>query len=279
MQLVAIIVSLTLTAVGWALFGRALLQLFHFIRLGQPVPRSLRTNNPYSRTVTLVREFLGHTRMNRWGVVGVAHWFVAIGFYTLLQTILNATGQLFKADWLLPVIGDWAPYNAFVEFIGTLTAAGILALIVIRQLSKATKPGRKSRFAGSNTGQAYFVETVILVVGTCIMVLHALEGALHHVDHYEASFFLSYPLVAWFRGMDRSTLENLVYFFAALKITISYVWMIVVALKTDMGVAWHRFLAFPNIWFKRNADGATSLGALLPMTSGGKPIDFSDPGE
>ncbi|MCX3060227.1 Fe-S oxidoreductase, partial [Streptomyces sp. GXMU-J5] len=80
MQLVAIIVSLPLIAVGFALFGRALLQIFHQLRLGQPVPRGLRTDNPYARTVTLVREFLGHTRMNRWGVVGVAHWFVAIGF-------------------------------------------------------------------------------------------------------------------------------------------------------------------------------------------------------
>ncbi|MEX1660024.1 Fe-S oxidoreductase, partial [Streptomyces pseudovenezuelae] len=131
MQLVAVIVSLTLIAVGLALFCRALLQIFHFIRLGQPVPTSLRTNNPYSRTVNVVREFLGHTRMNRWGVIGFAHWFVAIGFYTLLQTIVNAVGQLFQADWVLPVIGDWAPYNVFVEFIGTMTVLGILVLIAI----------------------------------------------------------------------------------------------------------------------------------------------------
>ncbi|MEU5243124.1 (Fe-S)-binding protein, partial [Streptomyces asoensis] len=51
------------------------------------------------------------------------------------------------------------------------------------------------------------------------------------------------------------------------------------SLNTNMGVAWHRFLAFPNIWFKRNADGATALGALAPMTSGGRPIDFTDPGD
>ncbi|MGP4004871.1 (Fe-S)-binding protein, partial [Streptomyces sp. 8N706] len=46
-----------------------------------------------------------------------------------------------------------------------------------------------------------------------------------------------------------------------------------------MGVAWHRFLAFPNIWFKREADGDVALGELQPMVSGGKPIDFEDPGE
>jgi Fe-S oxidoreductase len=279
MQLAAIIVSLVLIVVGVALFARAILQIYNFMRLGQSVPAGTRTDEPGRRTVTVAREFLGHTRMNRWGVVGVAHWFVAVGFFTLLLTIVNAIGQLFQADWLLPVLGDWTPYNVFVEFIGTMTVLGILVLIGIRQLSHPRRPGRKSRFAGSNFGQAYFVEAVILIVGVCIFMLHALEGAQHHVDSYEASFFISYPVVHWLAGMDVSTLQNLTYFFAGLKIATSFIWMITVALKTDMGVAWHRFLAFPNIWFKRNAGGETSLGALLPMTSGGKPIDFTDPGD
>ncbi|WP_058047476.1 (Fe-S)-binding protein [Streptomyces roseifaciens] len=279
MQLAAIIVSLVLIAVGVALFGRAILQIYRFMRLGQPVPAGSRTGEPVQRTVTVAKEFLGHTRMNRWGIVGVAHWFVAVGFFSLLLTIVNAIGQLFKADWILPIIGDWAPYNVFVEFLGTMTALGILTLIVIRQLNRPGKPGRKSRFAGSNTGQAYFVEAVILIVGVCIFMLHALEGAQHHVDGYEASFFISYPVVSWLEGMDLSTLQNLTYFFAGLKIATSFIWMITVALKTDMGVAWHRFLAFPNIWFKREESGDVALGALLPMASAGKPIDFEDPGE
>ncbi|GAA4013612.1 (Fe-S)-binding protein [Streptomyces plumbiresistens] len=279
MQLAAIIVSMVTMAVGVALFGRAIVQIFRFMMLGQPLPAGSRTNDPVVRTITVVREFLGHTRMNRWGVVGIAHWFVAVGFYTLLLTIVNAVGQLFVADWILPVIGDWAPYNVFIELIGTLTIGGIVTLIVIRQLSRPGRAGRKSRFAGSNTGQAYFVETVILIVGVCIFMLHALEGAQHHVDGYEALFFISYPVVHALADLDLSTLQNLTYFFAGLKIATSFIWMIVVSLKTDMSVAWHRFLAFPNIWFKRNADGSTALGGLQPMTSGGKPIDFTDPGE
>lgn len=279
MQLAAIIVSLVLIAVGVALFGRAILQIYRLTRLGQPVPAGTRTDHPEQRTLTVVREFLGHTRMNRWGVVGVAHWFVAVGFFSLLLTIVNAIGQLFKADWLLPIIGDWTPYNVFVEFLGLMTVLGILALIVIRQLSRPGRADRKSRFAGSNFGQAYFVELVILIVGVCILVLHALEGAQHHVESYEASFFATYPLVSAFSGMSLETLQNLTYLFAMIKIATSFIWMITVALKTDMGVAWHRFLAFPNIWFKREADGGVALGALQPMTSAGRPIDFEDPGE
>ncbi|MEU5213261.1 (Fe-S)-binding protein [Streptomyces sp. NPDC020742] len=279
MQLAAIIVSLVLIAVAAALFGRALLQIYRHFRLGQSVPAGSRTNDPAQRTVTVAKEFVGHTRMNRWGVVGVAHWFVAVGFLTLLLTIVNAIGQLFQADWLIPFIGDWLPWEMYVEAMGTLTTLGIVVLIVIRQLSRPGGAGRKSRFAGSNTGQAYFVETVILIVGICIVTLHALEGAQHGVDHYEAAYFISYPLVAFFKGLSLATLQNLTYLFAGIKIATSFIWMITVSLKTDMGVAWHRFLAFPNIWFKREADGGVALGALQPMTSAGKPIDFEDPGE
>jgi Fe-S oxidoreductase len=279
MQLAAIIVSLVLTVVGVALLARAVGQFVRYFKLGQPVPAGTRTDNPYQRSVTLVKEFLGHTRMNRWGIVGFAHWFVAVGFFSLVPTLITAFGQLFKADWAIPFIGHWTPFEMFVEFIGTMTTLGILTLIVIRQLSKATRPGRKSRFAGSNAGQAYFVETVILTIGLAIMMLRGLEGALLDIPHYEPAYFASYPLVLAFKGLGVTTLQSLIYLFAMIKIGTSFIWMIVVSLRTDMGVAWHRFLAFPNIWFKRNADGSTALGALQPMTSGGKPIDFTDPGE
>ncbi|MFJ8022012.1 (Fe-S)-binding protein [Streptomyces sp. NPDC096311] len=279
MQLAAIIVSLVLAVVGVALFSRAIAQIYRFVRLGQDVPAGTRTDDWTARTVTVVREFLGHTRMNRWGVVGVAHWFVAVGFFSLVATLVNAFGQLFQADWALPIIGHWLPYEIFVEFIGLMTTLGILTLIVIRQLSRPDRPGRKSRFAGSNAGQAYFVESVILIIGLAIMTLRGLEGALADVHGYEAAYFASYPIVAAFKGTSVGTLQNLIYLTAMIKIGTSFIWMITVSLKTDMGVAWHRFLAFPNIWFKRNAKGETALGALLPMTSDGKAIDFTDPGE
>ncbi|MBK3634650.1 4Fe-4S dicluster domain-containing protein [Streptomyces sp. MBT97] len=279
MQLAAIIVSLLLTAVGVALIARAIGQFVRYFKLGQPLPAGARTDNPYARSVTLVREFLGHTRMNRWGIVGFAHWFVAIGFLTLPPTLAQAFGQLFQADWVLPVIGDFLPFELYIEFIGVMTILGIVVLMAIRLLNLPSRAGRKSRFAGSKANQAYFVEYVILTIGLAIYVLRGLEGALHHVEHYEAGYFASYPLVLAFKGLSVTTLQNLVYLVAMIKISVSFIWMIVISLNTNMGVAWHRFLAFPNIWFKREATGGTALGALAPMTSGGRPIDFTDPGD
>ncbi|MEV7113755.1 (Fe-S)-binding protein [Streptomyces anulatus] len=279
MQLAAIIVSLVLTVVGVALITRAVAQIYRFVRLGQPVPAGSRTDDPKQRTITLIKEFVGHTRMNRWGIVGVAHWFVAVGFLTLGLTIVTAYGQLFKADWVLPYIGTFLPYEVYIEFIALGTTLGILVLIAIRQLNLPSRAGRKSRFTGSKMGQAYFVEAIILIIGAAIMLLRGLEGALHHVDSYGPAYFASYPLVLAFKGLSTETLQNLVYLFAMIKLGTTMIWAITVGLNTNMGVAWHRFLGFPNIWFKRNSDGDVALGALQPMTSGGKEIDWEDPAE
>src|SRR6266542_6919877 len=43
-----------------------------------------------------------------------------------------------------------------------------------------------------------------------------------------------------------------------------------------MSVAWNQFSAFFNIFFKRTATGMPALGALQPMKSEGKPLDFEE---
>src|SRR5690606_12378925 len=156
---------------------------------------------------------------------------------------------------------------------------GSAGLRVTRRLTRPARAGRKSRFTGSPAWQAYFVEYVILTIGLAIYVLRGLEGALHHVESYEAAYFASYPLVLAFKGLSVGVLQNLVYFVAMIKISTSLIWMITVSLNTDMGVSLHLFLSFPYIWSIRVDDGRTALGALQPMTSGGKPIDFTDPGD
>jgi len=74
-QIVAIVACLVATAVGVALFARTVGGLVRVFRLGRPDPT--RTGERGARTVTLIREFLGHTRMLRLHIVGISHWFVS----------------------------------------------------------------------------------------------------------------------------------------------------------------------------------------------------------
>lgn len=288
LQIVALVFCGAVALTGIALFVRVIRQFLAVFRLGQP--DTTRTGDKGQRTMTLLREFLGHTRMSRLPVVAVAHWFTMISFGVLFFTLLNAFGQLVKADFALPLIGHFFLYEWVTEFFAWTGLVGIVALMVIRQRnhprSAAGEGGRRSRFFGSTFWQAYYVELTILGVTICIITLRALEYALDFnggtqgfsgVGHADA---LHYPLTGWlgamFKGWSVSRLEDVIVVVAAAKILISFAWMITISLQPTMGVAWHRFLAFFNIFLKRHADGRTSLGELQPITVGGEPLDFEN---
>src|SRR6185312_10130292 len=148
------------------------------------------------RPRTLVREFLGHTRMSRLPVVAAAHWFVMVSFGALFFTLVTAYGQVFDPTFALPVIGHWPPYEWAMEIIAWLTGLGILTLIVVRQVNRprrAREHGRRSRFYGSTFWQAYYVEATILAVVVCVLLLRGLEDALAaspSVVHYPTTTWL-----------------------------------------------------------------------------------------
>jgi Fe-S oxidoreductase len=272
MQILAIVVSLAIALVGVALFAKTIGHIVSVIKLGQPATR---TDNPGQRTATLAKESLLHTRMLQWSHVGVLHWFVAFGFIGLFLSLVTAFGQLFDAHWVLPVIGHWFVFEWATEFLtwtGLISIVGLIA-IRLRNLPRGDQ-GRYSRFFGSRAWQAYYVEYTILGVLICILLLRGLEYELGKAStfHFPTTFFIGGP----FSGLSEHGLENAIYLVAMVKILISFAWMITISLNATMGVAWHRFTAWPNIWFKRQADGGTALGALQPIMIKGEPIDFEN---
>ncbi len=272
MHVLAIVVSLAITLVAVALFARAVGRIVATVRLGQPALG--RSEEPGRRWLTMFRETLGHTRMLQWSHIGVMHWFIFVGFGFLFLTLLTAFGQLFSAPFALPVFGHWLVFDWVTEAIAWLMLLSIIGLLLVRLSHRPTgRLGRYSRFYGSTMWQGYFVEGVILGVGTCILLLRGSEYALgdsSRLSHFPLTFFIGDLL----GGMGDSSLHNLIYLVAMVKIIISFTWMIVISLNVTMGVAWHRFTAWPNIWFRRKPDGRPALGGLLPMTAGGVPIDF-----
>ena len=87
----------------------------------------------------MLREVFTHTKMLNFTVTGIAHWFVMIGFFALLGTLITAYGQLLDPAWVLPVIGHFVGYELFAESIAALTGVGIVALIGIRQATRVFK--------------------------------------------------------------------------------------------------------------------------------------------
>ena len=253
------------------------IELYRRIKAGQPDPT--RGNQKLRRLSLMVREVLTHAKMLNFTGSGIAHWFVMIGFVSLFGTLVTAYGQIFDPHFVLPIIGSFTPYNLFVELITWLTGVSIVALIAIRQVTRISKKGRTSRFFGSGSWKAYFVEATILAIVFCVIALRGLEGALLGYTGNPWDFALSKPAVNAFADLDKTTLEQWIVIVAALKIIISMTWFIVIAANLTMGVAWHRFLAPFNIFFKRNVSASPTLGALPEMLSHGKPINFEDPQE
>ena len=286
MQIIAIVVSLAITAVAVGLAVQAIRSMLAVIRTGGP--DTTRSDQSGRRLATMFKETLGHTRMLQWTWIGIMHWFVFAGFIFLSSLVFGAYLLIFDAHQAFPVIGTWIVYEWPVELLSWLTLIGIVYLIAVRQKNHPRTLGRRSRFFGSNFWQAYFVEAVILSVVLLGILLRTIEYALlnnasYVADHPEAAEhngLLHFPTTAWlgelWSGLSLGTLENLVYFLAMVKILVSMTWLIVIARNITMGVAWHRFTAWFNIFYKRESDGSTALGAMKPLTSAGVPVTLDD---
>ena len=271
------IIAYLLTVVAVGIFSFRAFQLFKKISSGQK--DSARFNNKGKRFKNMVVEVLSHTKMLNFTATGIAHWFVMVGFFALLGTLITAYGQLINPTWALPLIGHFVGYELFAELIAVLTGIGIVTLIGVRQVTRFVRKGKRSRFYGSGNKKAYYVEATILAIVFCVIALRGLEGAAENISSWSWHYALSYPAVLFFSNYSPDQIESLIKVVAFTKIVVSMVWFIVVGINLTMGVAWHRFLAFFNIFFKRNASKENALGPLPVMISHGHEINFEDPKE
>ena len=273
MQFALATISYLITAFALIFLAIRVRQLISLYRKQQPDPT--RSNNKSARLRNMLTEVLGHTKMLNFTATGIAHWFVMIGFGALFGTLVTAYGQVINPEFALPIIGHFVGYELFAELIAALTGIGIVTLIGVRQV---TRLRTRNRFSGSNMGKAYYVEATILAIVFCVFALRGLEGALANEESWNWHYAISWPAVLAFQGMSVASLESAIVIVATIKIVTSMAWFIVIASDFTMGIAWHRFLAFFNIYYKRNID-QPALGALPEMLSKGKPVNFEDPAE
>ncbi|WP_370932999.1 (Fe-S)-binding protein [Amycolatopsis sp. cg13] len=267
-------ISVLLGIVAWGMFIATIARFVRVIKLGQP---DATRNGPFmARLMTLIKEFAAHTRMAKFRQVAPWHWLVMWGFLIGSLALFEAYGEVFVPTWGWPILEDWSLWSLLMELLGVGTVVGGVALAIIRQLNHPRRADRLSRFAGSNFKWAYFVEAVVIVEGIGIIGVRAGKAAMHVHETPTWAAFVSNPLSELLPSS-----AALVSVFAFIKLMSATVWLIVVARTMTMGIAWHRFSAFFNIYFKREADGGVALGAVKPMMSKGKVLDLeeADPDE
>ena len=252
------VLGIVLSAPAWVLFIRAAHRLYLFIAAGQPAPG--RTNRPLRRGVQVLKEVFFHTELMRRPAIAVAHWFVMVGFLIGSLVWFEAYIQTFNPAGGWPLLSQWSLYHFAEEVLAIGTVLGIGFLFAIR-LSTGMRE-RLSRFYGSNALSAFFVEGVIFLEGAGMLLVKAGKIATYGHASPWADFLTQYLA----RFLPASPI--IVSAFALFKLLVGMVWLVVVARNLTWGVAWHRFLAFFNIFFQRNPDGAPALGKVLPLYDG-----------
>ncbi|WP_313408825.1 heterodisulfide reductase-related iron-sulfur binding cluster [Aeromicrobium sp.] len=276
-NIIAGVLTLLSTAVAVYLLAPGIKRMLGVIRTGTPAYG--RTDDPVRRTKNMLIETFGHTRMLQWHWVGIMHWFIYLSFIILSSAVATAYLQVWNPHLVLPLIGHFFLFEWVSEAIAWLGLIGIIALIIVRQRNHPRTEGRKSRFFGSRFGQAYFVEAMVLLECGAGILIRGAEYQLMSLEGDSHASAFHFPLTSWiggtlWSGLSVSGLETAIVLIALVKVLSATVWLMVIGKNLTMGVAWHRFTAWFNIYFKREVDGGTALGALVPLYVNGEPLDL-----
>jgi Fe-S oxidoreductase len=265
-----IVVGLVLTAVALAVAGRRLWWLKRLALTGQPAPERIEAARAHlGRDLeTQATEVIGQRKLLKWSVSGAAHAATFWGFIVLLLTIIEAYGDLFSRTFAIPGIGHWAAIGFIEDLFAVGVLAGIVTFTVIRLRDNPHKEGRKSRFFGSHTGAAWVVLGMIFLV---IATLLLYRGAQINtgVFPYAHGAFASQIVGHWLRplGYGVNSVLEAVFILAQLGVVMAFA--VVVVYSKHLHIA----LAPVNVLFSRRPN---ALGALEPMRSNGKVLDFEE---
>ncbi len=263
-------VGLVLTVVAFAIAGRRLWWLKRLAFSGQPAPERIEAvrEHPGRDVATETTEVIGQRKLLKWTVPGVAHALTFWGFTFLLLTIIESYGDLFSRTFAIPWIGHWEAIGFLEDLFAVAVLAGIITFTVIRWRNSPEREGRASRFFGSHTSAAWLVLGMIFGV---IATLLLYRGAQINtgVFPYHHGAFASQIVGHWLAPLGYGVNSVLEVVFLLAQLAVVLVFLVIVVYSKHL----HIFLAPVNVLFSRRPN---ALGALEPMRSGGKVLDFEE---
>ncbi len=265
-----IVIGLAMTAIALAFAGYRVWWLYRVASSGQPAPERIAAvrRHPTRDAEVEASEVLGQRKLLKWTVPGLAHFFVFWGFLVLLTVYIEAYGALFSKNFAITAIGHWAVLGFLQDFFALAVLAGIIVFAIIRIVDSPKRLGRNSRFAGSHLGAAWLTLFLIFLV---ILTMFLFRGAA--VNSGDFSFgnaaFMSHLAGTWLHPLGLGVNEGLETTALLLHIAVMLVFLVFVLRSKHL----HIFVAPLNVLFSRRPDG---LGALQPMRSNGKVLDFEE---
>ncbi len=262
--------GLVLTVVAFAIAGRRLWWLKRLALTGQPAPERIEAAREHLGTdvATQATEVIGQRKLLKWSIPGAAHAATFWGFIILLLTIIEAYGDLFSRTFAIPGIGHWAFIGFLEDLFAVAVLAGIITFTVIRLRNDPHREGRASRFFGSHTRAAWVVLWMIFGV---IATLLLYRGAQINtgVFPYAHGAFASQIVGHWLHPLGAGVNSVLEVVFLLGQVAVVLAFAVIVVYSKHLHIA----LAPLNVLFSRRPN---ALGALEPMRSGGKVLDFEE---
>jgi Fe-S oxidoreductase len=265
-----LIVGLGMTAIVLPLAVQRVRWLYRVATSGQPAPE--RTANAGQRLRTAIKtqvvEVFGQRRLLRWSAPGAAHFFVFWAFVILASVYLEAYGALFDKHFHIPIIGTWPLLGFLQDFIAIAALAGIIAFAVIRLRNAPSKLDRDSRFKGSHLGGAWLI---LFMIFNVIWTLFLFRSTAINTDTfpYDTGAFVSEGVAKLLEPLGEDANEVLETIGLLLHIAVMLVFLLIVLHSKHL----HIFIAPINVAFKRDPK---ALGALQPIISNGKELDFEE---
>lgn len=262
------------TAVVLVFAAKRALWLTKLIRSGQPISEeSGRKDDIPDRIKAQFTEVLGQEKLLKWSIPGIAHLFTMWGFFILATVYLEAYGVLFNPEFHIPFVGRWDALGFLQDFFAVAVLLGIITFTIIRLRSEPKEYGRSSRFYGSHTGGAWLILFMIfLVILTFAIFRGAAVNNLGEAFPYGWGAFFSHGMAKLMAPLGHTANEWIETIALMAHIGVMLAFLLIVLHSKHL----HIGLAPINVTFKRLPN---ALGPLLPMESGGKPINFEDPGE
>jgi Fe-S oxidoreductase len=269
---IRLVIGLLMTVVVLGFAAKRVLWLTSLIRSGQTtIDEDGRKDDLRTRITTQFTEVFGQTRLLRWSIPGIAHFFTMWGFFILASVYLEAYGVLFNPKFAIPLVGHWDALGFLQDFFALAVLFGIITFAIIRLRSEPKEYGRDSRFYGSHTGGAWLILFMIFNVIWTYALFRGAAVANGNLPYGWGAFF-SHGIGTALAPLGHTATEIIETVALLLHIGVMLIFLLIVLHSKHL----HIGLAPINVTFKRLPNG---LGPLLPMESGGKLIDFEDPDE
>ena len=160
-----LVIGLLATVIVLGFAAKRVLWLTKLISSGQKLGDERgRKDDLVKRFLNQNKEVFAQSKLLKWSIPGIAHFFTMWGFFVLASVYLEAYGVLFDPKFAIPFVGRWPVLGFLQDFFALAVLAGIVVFAIIRLIRNPENIGRESRFYGSHNGGAWEILIMIFLV-------------------------------------------------------------------------------------------------------------------